>query len=623
MKITQLLSWRSCVFVCLSLLCAPMPASAATEDAYDFGGMYGYGWLNGGQIGFPNPATNAQSCPPGYDATLVFGAGGVDWSLYLCGRPHQPGRAPLYDFGGMVGLSGSPDLGALPWRSYNYYVNPLTHTDACPDGFQRVQVLGTAGVDNNLFFCFRPHVVGGASMLFGGASGDNNMPDGGYANPVTGSRRTCPAGYDRYTGFGTPGVDYPFYYCALAANRSLQAAGWGSLGIGEPVASNTLAGQQYDLWTQLTHIRSLRPRVFRMWVSSNEFMLSPTTTVQPQVGTYTFAVNDIDAAGITLVGVDNAYPQWMTDFPPENGMWGMPCPSTDPNSKYQAFLSKYAAHWRTLAQLFPQIRRWEVGNETNSDHLWYLAEKCGNTNPGATFTLQQRADITTDLMFRARAAIRSVNPAALVFMPPPSAQDGTSLPLGKLDAIKTFIDMLYANIHSGRFGSSVPSDFFDGVSWHPYIFNDANATEWVWSNNAYVARSIWVWENRKVYSALIENGDTFRVGTGAVPVILSEAGYSTTDPNLPAPMDASRNDVLADWFDHTVHLSQDAGTELPWMTYLIWFRAFDNPSATGPASEQTYGVFKAGATKDVWVRKPVANRFCAFTGCDRAESVKF
>ncbi|MBX9399957.1 hypothetical protein K4L06_01435 [Lysobacter sp. BMK333-48F3] len=586
-----------------ALLASAGSAWAADGDAYDFGGMYGLYPAGGTVQYYANPATGAASCPTGYDAHLVYGTANVDWSMYLCTRPHLAGRAPLYDFGGMIGLANSADNGALPWRGYHYFVNPFTRTHECPDGYQRRQALGTPNVDHNLFYCYRPHVEGGLRMDFAGMTGDGAAP---YANPATGVAHTCPSGYSRYTALGSPNIDYTFYYCGKPQNASLQPAGKGSLGLGEPIVPNAVsryphdpAQQQADVDRQVLLAKGLRPRVFRMWML-NTHILTDENTLGPYAHLHQRAVQALADANITLVGVDNSFPAWLTGVPERSGgAWILPCPESG-SATYASFLQRYEKSWTTIARTYPQIKLWQVANETNGVNV-FAAPLAGQ--PGACangrvqFNDQDRVDITMDLMLHARRGIKAGNPQALAFFPPPS-------PLGdvSLAPIANFIGAVYANIAAGNRPSTSARDYFDGVSWHPYIFGDATAASWLQTNNA-------------IHDVLENYGD------GDVPVILSEAGNSSVSCSAGSCQERSATQ-LRDWMQHTLELSQSPeASAMPWLTYLIWFRMSDVHSdlITAPDPEHHYGILKG----DNNTPSPSSNLFCQYTGCYSLESIPF
>ena len=610
--------WRAAL---AASMLASASAWAADEDAYDFGGMYGL-YPEGGVVKYyNNPATGAASCPAGYDARQVFGTGNVDWSMFLCTRPHVAGRAPLYDFGGMVGLANGSGNGALPWRGYHYFVNPFTHTHECPAGYQSQQVLGTPSVDNNLFYCYRPHVEGGLRMDFGGMTGLGAVE---YPNPATGVARTCPSGYSRYSALGSPNVDYQFFYCGNSRNANLQAAGKGSLGLGEPIVPNAIDRYPYDTAKQIADVdrqvlvaKGFRPRVFRMWMLNTHLLLDENT-FGPYLGLHRRAVDGLRNANITLVGVDNSFPQWLTGHASRKNSWVLPCIDTplQPSAAYRAFLARYERSWTTIAREFPEIELWQIANETNGPSvlappLVGQADACSDRRE--EFTEMDRVNITLDLMFAARRGIKAGNPAAKAVMPPPS-------PLGHsdLEPIKTFIKALYEGIAIGRRGPPDARQYFDVASWHPYIFRDADDTTWVAKNEA-------------IHDVLEGYNDDI------LPVILSEAGNSSTrcigtpDEVTGKYPSCTKADAaeLAVWMKNTLHHTHKLvetkpgqfETALPWLTYLIWFRMADahgfDPDF--PSPEPFYGLLKAEG--EPWSAS--ADVFCRQTGCYSPESVPF
>lgn len=170
----------------------------------DFGGMWGY--VNNGVLAH-NPATGSNVCPAGYMPTRLLGTSGRDWDLFLCSRPHQQGREPLYDFGGMWGYV----LGALT-------PNPYTFDASCPVGYTDQRVLGTENVDYDVHVCYKPHVAGKEPAFpFAGMTG---QVDGGTLapNPATGAD-SCPPGFVRRPVSGYPNVDWTVNFCYLPPTR--------------------------------------------------------------------------------------------------------------------------------------------------------------------------------------------------------------------------------------------------------------------------------------------------------------------------------------------------------------------------------------------------------------------
>ena len=569
-----------------------MAGRVFADTAWDFGGMYGY--YNGGS--YNNPATSSTSCPSGYSSYLVYGTPGVDWSMYFCGRPHISGQNSLYDFGGMVGLAGSTAYHAVPWRGYFYYVNPFTHTDACPPGYTRTQVLGTPSVDNVLYFCWRVHSsdTSTASMYFGGMTGDGGTP---YANPATGSAYTCPTGYVAYPSLGTPSVDYRFFYCGIPQNASTVLAGAGSLGVGETLIGNVDAhGWTIDQQVNALNGNGINARVVRLWTLATDLLSSPTTVDTAKMSVAQSAVATLESSGITVLGMDGTYPHWMTG----GTHWGLiPCRDLTPGSHYQVFLDNFEQSWATLAHALPNILLWEPANETNgllrpdtdqqNDPLFCPIDH------GPEFTWEEAADITTDLMFRAHRAIHSQIPGATVFIPPPSpSPHGNDLD-PSFSNMATFVSRIYCNIKGGTWPSTNPRDYFDGGSWHPYIAGDATM-------------SSWVQPNMTMYNVFANNGD------GVLPMIFSETGYSVCASGCAT----TSQSVAAAWMADAINLSQ---TNFPWLTYFIYFRAFQDPkdpTSSGFGMMSSPSQYPGGS----WFPTATSNQtmppsgFCYFTGCN-------
>ncbi|MGG2048033.1 hypothetical protein [Burkholderia gladioli] len=557
--------------VSIALLFIVGIAADAQAQQMDFGGMYGMGGTPPGTY-FNNPATNAPSCPAGYTAYQVLGTSNVDWPAFWCGRPHVSGVDPLFDFGGTYAYSSSTAQGAVPWKGYNAYVNPFTHTDTCPPGYSSSQVLGTSNVDNTLYFCYRPHQASGPSMTFGGMTGDGLPP---YPNPATGTSYTCPQGYVRYSAYGTPGVDYAIFYCGIAVDASSVKAGDGSLGIGEPFVSNTIVNN-WGLQDQINGILSLRPRVVRMWMLNwQEFSGISAGVVQPNpanLALYQQSVDQLVRAGVTVVGMDNSYPSWMTGSSTTADSASIPCPGS--GAPYTTFLANWQATWKAQALAFPGIAQWEIGNELNGARtllpIQTGAGSCGKT----TFNYADRLRIALDLMYWGDRGVKAGNPGATVYMPAaaPVTADDIASNDPSLNGIARYLGDIYRAIAANGALSTNKRDYFDGANWHPYIAQDATMSTWVDTNQA-------------VHDVLASNGD------GGIPVLLSEDGYTT--PNTSASQQAMLD---------TINLTQ---TNLPWVRYLIWFRAFAN------SPDPEYAIL-LGFPFQQTLSSQV---FCQFTGC--------
>jgi hypothetical protein len=553
----------------------------------DFGGMYGSAGPLPGHP-FYNPITHGQYCPAGYTAYKVLGTASVDWPLYWCGRPHMAGRAADFDFGGTYSDASSPDGGAVPWKDHYAYVNPFTSTASCPPGYAPALELGTANRDHLLFFCYRRHAETGPAMDFAGFSGGGSQP---YPNPMTGEYGTCPTGYTRYITYGTPDLDFNLYYCGAPRNAVHVAAGAGSLGLGDEIVANTL-NHGYSLQAQIDGIISLHPRVFRLWMDSWTMFtrISGDGRPTPNAGNMALFHHAVDAltdAGITVIGMDSRFPSWLTGGPPDPKKTYLPCRDLSPGKPYRAFLDRWEAIWAATAREFPSIKQWEIGNETNTNLPTPFNDRpgaCGKTE----FTAQDRLLITLDLMYYGNRGVKSVDPDAVVYMSSISPHNAAKKLDVTLTSVAVFLEQMYTAIASGKkadLPSTNPRDYFDGANWHPYV-QPENDPSFV------VTYDSWVKANERPYQVLRAHGD------GGIPVIFSEAGYMKTT-----------SDSARDNMDRSIDLAQ---RHLPWLTYLIWFRAYATPQ------DHNYALLEYQL-----MRTKSAPVFCKYTGCDNLPYKRF
>jgi len=349
------------------------------------------------------------------------------------------------------------------------------------------------------------------------------------------------------------------------------------IGLGEPLLAD-VTNNGWDLNSELAAVIALKPQVFRMWMNASDLLIDPLHINTARAGQYSQAISALQNSGVTVFGMDSDFPTWMTGV----SEWGaIPCRSSP---LYADFLVNYENTKKTLAAAFPLLTAWEPANETNGDTFLHPPATGVGSCSEQTFTLEEKAAITVDLMYRAHRAIKLANPNAIVFMPPVAPVDSSGNVDVSLQSISAFISLLYTDIASGAWPSQQPRDYFDGASWHPYIFQDATTSSWIATNQA-------------VYQTLVAHGD------GAIPIIFSEIGNtdSAQDPAL-----------LATWMDDTLSLSQQ---NLPWLTWIVWFRAFNDPSAQswGGESQVDFGIMGDGSTGFAW--KPSAATFCKYTGC--------
>lgn len=269
-------------------------------------------------------------------------------------------------------------------------------------------------------------------------------------------------------------------------------------------------------------LRRLNVKSVRVWSHIRWLLTDPVTVNRPLAEAYHEMYALLKAAGVTqIVGMSHYwfFPEGM--HMPAGECSCVPLRDTAPGSDYQRFLELYEASWRTLAAEFPEVTDWETGNEFNHKVFLSPAEPVDETGRD-WFTIEERADICTDMMFRAARGIRSVRPDAGIIMPgmAPVGERGegvyaTSI-AAEYDGMIRTLRRIYENIHSSAFGSANPRDFFDQLAWHPYYAEQEADGSWRWR----VPDEKWVAVNKAVYNVAVEAGDA---GVGCC---LTEWGFN-------------------------------------------------------------------------------------------------
>ena len=183
---------------------------------------------------------------------------------------------------------------------------------------------------------------------------------------------------------------------------------------------------------------------------------------------------------------------------------------------YEEWIGNYERGWHELAKLFPEITIWEIDNETNNIDFMHNAEGAG------AFSLQEMADISTDLFFYGSRGIHRANPEAVTVMGGFVTWSGEG-----------FLKAVYENIKSGEFGegSTDPDDYFQALAWHPYT-TDFDAQSFVQDNQAlYGLIRRHEGKDKKVYFTELGNwGNNQPEETAAAYV---KAVYETVRESLP------------------------------------------------------------------------------------------
>ena len=183
---------------------------------------------------------------------------------------------------------------------------------------------------------------------------------------------------------------------------------------------------------------------------------------------------------------------------------------------YAEWLNNYERGWYELVKLFPEITIWEIDNETNNVDFMKNAEGTG------AFSLQEMADISTDMFFYGSRGVHRANPDALTVMGGFVTWSGEG-----------FLKAVYENIKSGSFGegSTEPDDYFQALAWHPYT-SSFNADAFVQANQAlYDIAYSYEGKHKKVYFTELGNWEATQSEDKAVECI--KEVYKATGERLP------------------------------------------------------------------------------------------
>lgn len=289
-------------------------------------------------------------------------------------------------------------------------------------------------------------------------------------------------------------------------------------------------------------LNNLGVRSMRSWMHSDWLLYSPSSVNQSNVNLMKNIVSQAQQYDIEVIGMNH---QW---FNGTDDSLALPCPK---DSSYAKFLADMETTWRTLARTFPEIKLWEVGNEWNNDDFNHPLDykKSGYKHK---YTLNEKAQITADVLYYASKGIHSGNPKATVIIG--GLVDVDSLNKG-VDYNIDFINLLYSYIKGGKapYGSAAVKtvdSYFQAAAWHPYQFGrdvDQN----------------WVDANRNIYNA-------FKNGFGHdIDCYLTEFGYSDKG-------NADTDAQTAEWMKNAYKLIENDSVLSKCVKSMHYFRMFND-----------------------------------------------
>lgn len=314
-------------------------------------------------------------------------------------------------------------------------------------------------------------------------------------------------------------------------------------------------------------VRRIRQPIWRRYMNNSTTIKNETIK-----NAIKYVIRNASLFGIEIMGYVQDFPSWMTNVTGDQQI--VPHRNMTEGSNYTRFLQVYEESWETLAKEFPEIKVWEIGNEYNLPQFLHPPEY-NKSDRKTWFSLQESANITTDLLYYGSQGINASNPNATTVMcglGPTENENG-------IYYIRDFLDLIYENIKSGNWSSTNLDDFFQVACWHPYTFN-AKPTE-----------ENWVEPNKAVYEIMKNHGD------GDKPVVFSEMGYSDNCTGL-------SKEEIARYLTEVFRLAKKIFT---WLKTIYWFRLVDpDPKYDRnlDCSEYGYGVIET--PRENWVWKPAA-----------------
>ena len=304
----------------------------------------------------------------------------------------------------------------------------------------------------------------------------------------------------------------------------------------------------HDYEKGMQAINSLGARTVRHFIHLYDVLKDPYTVNEEALAVHRDIVEKAYENGIEVIGQSHKH---------FNGYKGdsIAVPERDmtEGSAYIEFLLSYEQSWYTMVREFPEITYWEIGNEWNHNpFLKPLGYKEDGTGVPA-FTMYEKALISADLMYAATKGIRDGGNDGLIIAPsmaPVDGMDGV--------AMSDWLEYLYEAIETGKTysGSTNPRDFFEALSWHPYM-NSEPDIEWVENNN-------------RLYQIAVDHGDA------GIKVFLTEYGFRDGGN--------SRADATqAEWMVKAYELVR---RYMPYVESLHYYRLFTDTSR----SEDLYGL---------------------------------
>lgn len=300
-------------------------------------------------------------------------------------------------------------------------------------------------------------------------------------------------------------------------------------------------GKKIDYKQTSKLMNAMGVKSVRVWLHCNWIMNDPNTFNEKGLALAKDIVNDLDSYNFQLIGMNHSNFH-KSSYSNSSSTVAKPARDLSENSYYLQWLDEYELTWYNLVSQFPTITYWEIDNESNIDTFF---AKLG----GGTFSLKEKADIFTDMLYFASKGIHRANKNAITIM-------GGLV----IDTAETFLEYIYDNIAKDDAFSNYPDDYFQVAALHPYMDSFTKEKFTRTNNDIYEVIKRREGKDKKVF--LTE----FGFSEGAVSVN-SQKTY------IKEAYDIIKND-------------------LPYVESCHYFRMYDDLNSTwGSSKEKTFGLY--------------------------------
>ncbi|HEY8443708.1 MAG TPA: hypothetical protein VIL24_02795 [Clostridia bacterium] len=288
-------------------------------------------------------------------------------------------------------------------------------------------------------------------------------------------------------------------------------------------------------------IKNMGAKSVRFWMHCNWLMSDPDTFIEGRIELFKDMIQKLQSHGFQIIAMNHSNFH-KSGLPNSDSSVAKPSRDLSEGSYYLQWLEDYERTWYNMVKEFPEITYWEIDNESNIDTFFKKLE-------GGTFTLKQRAEIYTDMLFYASRGIHRANPNAITV-------------LGGLvsSSAVQFLEYIYENIKAPDSWSPYPDDYFQVAAWHPYM-NDFTVDKFVRVN-------------QEIYDVIVRNEGKNK------KVFFTELGWS--EHNVKA-------DVIEEFIEQAYQATKE---HLKFVESIHYFTLTDHlGSSWSTVQEKYFGMF--------------------------------